>query len=451
MRVARLLPDLAPRQHEHYAGAALSGLAETDFPTTDLIHLIEILDQRGFTSGSFRDGAALALGNRAHRDKGLPDAILARLEGWLAVHPEPALPSEQDARVSRTERGAEPILFSDSSFTQPHGRGYILSTIATGYLEREQPALDDWARVIESQLQRERHPAVWGITLLRMPMLFNSGQERATNLYDAVIRACPEVLRYPFALQPIARIIGRCQPRERAQDWLEILLIDNATLCHQAHGELLVLYHLYHQDTWSESRIRQHLAHTSDIPVLRGLAYGASYLWHNQACQPMATTILCTLAASEERSVQKAVASVFRVNQEEFALNPFMRHLIEAVRAAPLVLRDAALNLVEALEPYTGTEPALVSQVCQDVLQTGGPGIANPASPLALLAVTLTNIALTLHRQNAYRKVGLALFEQLLSFNVREARYALDMLDRRPVQENAPRLRHARRKRQSPS
>jgi hypothetical protein len=139
------------------------------------------------------------------------------------------------------------------------------------------------------------------------------------------------------------------------------------------------------------------------------------------------------------------------VNQEEFALNPFMRQLIEAVRAAPLVLHDAALNLVEALEPYTGTEPELVSGICQDILQTGGPRIANPASPLALLAATLTNIALTLHRQNAYREIGLALFEQLLSFNVREARYALDMLDRRPVQENAPERRRRRRKRQSPS
>ncbi len=408
-RVAHLLPYLEPRQYEHYAGAALSGLSETDFPTTDLIHLIESLDQRGFTSGRFRDGAALALENRAHRDKGLPDVILANLERWLAVHPEPTLPTEQDERAGRAERGAGPVLFSDRSFTQPHGRGYILRAIATGYLEREQPALDNWARVIESRLQQERHPAVWGITLLRMPMFFNGDRERATNLYNAVIRACPEVLRYPFALQPIARIIGWCQPKERAQDWLDILLVDNSTLCHQAHGELLVLYHLYHQDTWSESRIHQHLAHTTDTPVLRGLAYAASYLWRNQACQPMATTILCTLAASEERSIQEAVASVFRVNQEEFALNPSMRQLIEAVCAAPLVLRDAALNLVEALEPYTGMEPELVSRVCQDVLQTGGPRIANPASPLALLAGTLTNIALTLHRQNAYREIGLVI------------------------------------------
>jgi hypothetical protein len=414
----------------------VEGLSTTDFPAADLIHLIETLDQRGFTSGSFRDSAALALEQRARQDKGLPDAILATLESWLADHPEPTLSTEQEERQDRTERREGPVLFSDSSFSLPHGRGYIVGAIAAGYLAREQPDLDNWARVIESRLQQERHPAVWGITLLRMPVLFNGDRRRATNLYDAVIRVCPEVLRYPFALQPIARITGWCQPKERAQGWLEILLADNSTLCHQVHGELLVLYHSYHHDAWSESRIRQHLAYTTDIPVLRGLAYGASYLWRDQACQPIATTILCTLAASEEPSVQDAVASVFRVNKEEFALNLPMRQLIEAVRTAPLILRHAALNLVEALEPYTGTEPELVSQVCQDVLKTGGRIISNPANLLALLAETLTNIALTLHRQHAYREVGLALFEQLLSLNVREARYALDLLDRRPVQAN---------------
>jgi hypothetical protein len=322
-----------------------------------------------------------------------------------------------------------------------------VGAIAAGYLAREHPALDDWARVIKSRLYQERHPAVWGITLRHMPILFKGDGERATNLYDAVIRVCPAVLRYPFALQPIARIIGWCQPKERAQDWLEILLADSSVVCKQVHGELLVLYHLYHRDTWSESRIHHHLAHTTDIPVLRGLAYAASYLWRNQACQPMATIILCALAASEESSVQKAVASAFRVSQEEFALNPSMRQLIEAVHAAPLVLRNAAPNLVEALEPYTDTEPELVSQVCQHVLKTAGPMIASPTSSLSLLAATLTNIALTLHRQAAYREIGLALFEQLLSFNVREARYALDLLDRRPVQASVPMPRHRRRKR----
>ena len=38
-----------------------------------------------------------------------------------------------------------------------------------------------------------------------MPVLFQSDRRRATDLFDRVIHACPEVLRYPVALLSIAR------------------------------------------------------------------------------------------------------------------------------------------------------------------------------------------------------------------------------------------------------
>ena len=153
---------------------------------------------------------------------------------------------------------------------------------------------------------------------------------------------------------------------------------------------------------------------------------------------------LCTLASSNEPSVQRAVAEVFRVNREEFTLNAAMRQIIEVVRSCTPVLLEAALNLVEILESFTGTEPELVALLCQDVLRAGGTRLGNQAGSFALLAQPLTNIALTLHRQDAYRAAGLALFEQLLSLNVKEAQYALEVLDRKPTQENhlQPRRRH---------
>jgi len=46
----------------------------------------------------------------------------------------------------------------------------------------------------------------------------------------------------------------------------------------------------------------------------------------------------------------------------------------------------------------------------------------------------LTNIVLTLHRQERTRRDGLALFEQMLSLNLHEAYLALEALDRRLVQ-----------------
>jgi hypothetical protein len=108
-RVMGLTPRLRPGQHEHYAGAAVEGLAETELATSELINLIDNLDQRGFASGAFRDAAALALERRARRDRGLPDDILLRLAAWLDDHPDPSLRSSEGEQHEQTEhRGGGP-------------------------------------------------------------------------------------------------------------------------------------------------------------------------------------------------------------------------------------------------------------------------------------------------------------------------------------------------------
>jgi hypothetical protein len=72
------------------------------------------------------------------------------------------------------------------------------------------------------------------------------------------------------------------------------------------------------------------------------------------------------------------------------------------------------------------------------------------AQPLNSTAAALTGIAITLHRQLAYRAAGLELFEQLLGLGIREAAAALDVLDRKPYQHHpyhAPIRRQRRRPR----
>jgi hypothetical protein len=433
-RVIRLIPKFQPGRHEHYAGATVEGLAETEVQTSELIKLIDTLDQRGFSSGAFRDSAALALERRAKRDRGLPDGILLRLAGWLVDHADPPLTTKQDEKQQNDEHSGGPVLFADGSVSLPPGRGYIAQALAAGYLAGQTPDLENWARVIESRLAHERHPAVWAITLRYMPILFNGDRQRATSLYDAVIRCCPAVLTHTVALLAIAHVIGRVEPREHAQSWLERLRAEDMSICRQAYGELLVLCDHYYQDSWPEGQIHRHLTDSGDVAILRGLAYAASYLWCNRDCQPIATEILCRLAVYDELSVQRAVAAVFRVNQENLDLNLATRNVIEAACTSLPVLLKAALSLVEILAPYTGIEPALVAKVCQEVLNTAGPKISRVADSLSMLAETVTNIALTLHRQAGYREVGLALFEQLLTLNVQEARYALEILDRNPIQ-----------------
>jgi hypothetical protein len=447
-RGAALLSRLEPGRHETYAGAALEGLAESDFPTTRILELVEESEQRGFRSSRFRDDAASAIEKLASRAHGLPRPILDRLEGWLAEHPEPAWPSHRtDNRGDETEYGRAILFGHGGIFPLPSGRGAILRALAVGLLAKNPPDLDGWARVIESRLGRECHPTVWVLTLSRMPVLFTGDCGRATGLYDAVIRACPAVLRHQFALYAIAQVIGQCQPRELVQNWLEILIREGSPFCRQAYAELLMLYHCQHGDAWSAERIGALLGDGTEPASLCGLAHAASHLWHWGSCQGMVTEVLIALATRPDTSIQGAVARVFAVNRDNLPLNAAMRRLIDTVITRPPVLLKAAEDLVEAVLPFVGTEPNLVARVCEGVLSAVGPQVSYTAGPIPFLAGTITDIALTLHRQAAHRERGLRLFERLLEMNVREAHGALDLLDRRPVQMAQQTIRRRRRRR----
>ena len=235
-------------------------------------------------------------------------------------------------------------------------------------------------------------------------------------------------------LRLLANALGAFRPRERVREWLDVLLSRNTAFCRQAYGELLFLYHCHHNDEWSEQRISEQLADTSDVATLRGLAYAASHLWGQVSCRPAAARVLRELALCEDRSLQEAVARVFFSVDEGFDLDSYMRGIIEAARGNPELLLRAAPDLLETLAPLTGTEPEIVSRVCRDIVRFGGEQIGDIRSSLTRVAGDLTNVALTLHRQTSYRAEGLELFEELISRNVREARLALNALDRRPFQ-----------------
>lgn len=241
--------------------------------------------------------------------------------------------------------------------------------------------------------------------------------------------------------------MGRFQPKDRVYSWLDELLRDGSPFCLQAYGELLMLYHCHHHDSSSQEKVRVLLNSATDPTILRGLAYAASHLWHWSACQTMAAEILCALAAHTDDSVQGAVAQVFVVNRDGFRLNQAMRSLIERVATCTPVLLKAAESLVETIAPLTGTEANLVARVCEAILSAEEQGASGSIRVTTCSASTLTDIALTLHRQVAYREPGLKLFEKILAMNVREARAALDLLDRRPIQTTSQSIRRKRRRR----
>jgi hypothetical protein len=434
-RVFALMSRLKPGIHEHYAGEAVKGLAGTELAPPAIIELIKDLDDLGFRSREFRDDVASAAEALAGRNIGLPDNFLQRLLVWLSEEPEPIWPNTQtdDTTKDAKERTSSILYGHGMTSSLTHGRGCITRAIAEGYLKRNPPDIEGWGKVIETRLATEKHPKLWSEILTRMPVLFQGDHRYATLLFDKAINACPEVLGYPFALNAMAHILRSLDPKEVGETWLASLLANGSSLCRQAYGELLPLFNCFHQDGSSTDLLARHLEGARSPDLDRGLAYAATHMWTSKRYREVATRILCVLAGSENESVQRAVASIFRLTRDYFELDANMRKIIDNVTLNPPLLLLAAEDLVETLEALTGSEPKLVSRVCDEIVKFGSDKINKPGSSWINVAATLTNIALTLHRQAAYRETGLQLFERLIALNVREAKDAIELLDRRPV------------------
>jgi hypothetical protein len=432
-RFLSILPQLEPRRHESYVGAAIRNLSETGFPVNDLIQIITDLDQRGFTSEEFRSEASHALQKIAEQHQGLQQPFILMLENWLCDHSQPNLAHFRREEKKQTNSA---ILFHvNGSHVLPNGRGYIVMAISEGYLRQSPPDLDGWKEFIKSQLNTEPHPSVWVNTLLRMPPLLNGDCAEATELFDQVIRNHPEVLKYTLSLHHIAHSLGWFEPKETIYGWLEILKNNKSEFSQQAYGELLlILYFVRYQDEWSAQRIRHHLTIQDSPVILSGLAHAASHLWSEATCRTIATEILYTLASSSNKFVQCAVADVFRwiaASNRKFTLDSGMRRVIHAVCKNQDVLLSSANHLIEVIEieELASSDPELVVKVCKSLVNVG---MANSSKSIAAIADSLTTIAISLHRQNLYREDGLQIFEQLLALNLRETRAALEMLDRKP-------------------
>lgn len=449
-RFLQIVPKLQPLRHESYAGHAIRELADTDFPVNNLIELVESLEQRGFVSEDFGSDTAFALEKIAERNHGLPQSILSRLENWLTTHSQPDLAHYRNEE-QRSHQLNSPILFgSGNSHSLPSGRGNITRAIAAGYLKQNPPDLQNWAKLIESRLGVEPHPAVWVDILTRMPSLLNGDRQKATQLFDKVIHNCPEVLQYRWSLYFLSRWVGWFEPKETVQSWLTMLLVEKSSFCCQAYGELLFIYYFQYQDDWSVAKIDHHLVVQDDEAILCGLAHAASRMWVQKRCRAKAAEILYNLASSNIETIQSAVAKVFFKSREHFELDSGMRLLIPAVcKNQPLLLK-AVSDIIEIIEDnnFVDTEPQMVCDICQNLLGNLEKELGNPTGELVFAAESLTTLVIQLHRQDKYREIGLKIFEQLLSLNLRKARSALEILDRKPNRLNfyqPPRRKRRRR------
>lgn len=445
-RAASIVMQLKSNDQELAAGAILQGLAKSDFPSNDLFQLVGALDSSGFRGNNFRTDVARALEIRAEKDKGLPDAMLALMETWLPHHPEPTLDRIQS---QEDDRSSGSLLWGLSgAFSFPGGRDIIFEAIARGYLLREPQNVQGWLAVLERAFEYEQHPDVWKVILSRMAALYSGDRAVATKLHHQVLTRFPQTRETTAAVLAVASILPYVADLTITHKWLEAYRNGEWSTGHQAFGEM-IMWHLFYtpSDIWAQNELRNALEDAEKIDIHRGIAFAAAYNWVHPSCQELCTTALIGLAGSKNQDVHQAFSILFSQN-ETFTLNKNMQSIIQSLLSNDGILFTCSLNLIEALESVTSTEPELVFNVCSRFLTIGIDEIRNAATKYAHLAEPLVSIALTLHRMPPpNRERGLLIFESLSESHIQEARQALDTLDRRPLKGSQALMRPTRRRR----
>jgi hypothetical protein len=445
-RALALLTNFKPGFQETPAGAIIEGLGKTSYPSEKLFSVVQDLDIRGFSSNNFRTNVAQALEKRAQQDGGLPDDMLQMMENWLPTHPEPIADALQDDKESDD---SESVLWGHGGiFSYSGGRELVFEAIAEGYLRRKPPDVLGWAKVIERALRYERHPDVWNIIFMHMPLLFNGNRKTAIHLYDQVLTTYLRSRKVLFEVRSLADILRFIDDSSVVERWLTLIRDTGWEKGPQVCGELLMLYFCCKpSDSWAKEQVWEYLSNSGAIPVQRGIAYAAAANWHIKKCQDVCTEVLVSLANCEDTTVAVAISKVFHFGERVLITNE-MRKIIQALLKNDKIIMESAEALIEGIEYAVSSEPELVYQICSRFLDAGTDEVKNMASTYASLAEPIVSIALTLHRMpSPHREYGLNLFERLIESNIQEARYALDLLDRRPLSKNSSMMLPRRRRR----
>lgn len=473
-RAAKLIHEFIPDKQERPAAMAMEGIAKSSFPSKKLFSLIGDLVKRGHSSFEFRREIARALETRAKNDKGLPENMINLLKEWLNEDPHPDL-EEKNQNKDREERRQSILWGYGSSFFLPGGRDIYIGALVSGYLLREPPEYEGFAKIIESRLKLEKHPEIWKTTLHSMAFLYNWDRNKATYFFDNVITNFKQVresklgareiglildlvpeqktlrkmiwLSYDFT---IGKLLHQVPRHDIIKKWLTMLVFSNSDFAQQAYGEfLMLLFFRKVKGKWIKKQISTSLNKNNAQMIHRGLAFAISYNWNSipYQDQEFCTEVFVRLCNSNDEVVQEAISQLFLYG-EQIIFNDQMKKIIEAMLPHDKILLKSADRLIEGIMDQTSTEPDLIARICNRVLEAGKSEIQNVGSRFAFIAEPIVSIALTLHRKpEPHRTIGLDLFEKLIDSNISYARQALEILDRKPVTTHAPRPMRRRRRR----
>jgi len=485
-RALTIIRQFGPDKQERPAAFALDALADSEQRREVVLSLALNLDGRGFRGEEFRVHAAQAIGKCIREGVGLPDAVCAMLERWLAG---PWKPLESEGNTG--ENGGEntqsddhlrSILWQRSGVVRlPFGAYYPMHALTYGYLLRKPPAAEQWLRVLEGHLERNETIETWSVLSLELGNLRLCAHERAVAFLQRLFEKYPGVRDTPFGAALLTQVWSFL-PAHVMQQFLKEMRDGGWKDGPQAHGELLALrVFLYPEDQWAKEQVHRALkarrtpekqfllvrwgctllsaigfsrfSRTAAAAAMQrlqrvriGLAFAAAQLWHESRCREEATNVLIQLVPLADAQLSRAIMHVFFATNVLYADEPTGR-LLRTLLAHPNVFSATEVSfLVERLEDILSAETELVHDFCRELVRILTDERATVRTALDANTSHLTNIALTLQRLGGdYRKKGLDLFEMLLELGVQDAQATLQELDKRPRNVAQP-VRRLRRR-----
>ncbi|MEO5375911.1 MAG: hypothetical protein H7840_16915 [Alphaproteobacteria bacterium] len=463
-RALRLIDEFQPGLQERPAAEALQKMAELETVSPQIVvDKIHQLDRRGFHSQDFRMSTAFSFNALGKKLDGLDDATCDMLEGWLVDAGEKETP-EVNGGKSRDE--ARSFLWHNGD-TSTGGNYTILDALTWGLLRRKPAEWDRWLDLLDRHLNRRESVKVWQAMAPTLRYLQNAERDHAVAFIEKLLSRFPDLGRSEAGVTLLAcihRWLPAATVRSVVEDW------QNSEWCGgaQAVGEFIVLRHLlYPEDEHAADLCRDIVsgAITTEDERLAEFRLGASYTtahtWGDPKLRPHAGPLAAKLAelvlsrrsrnqkdsyyGSQESSrlakipeirntedAGNALMDVFRQNNS-LPVDDHTRNLLRTlVNRVDAISADASF-LVERLSTalQDGLEPELVTSVVGALLDQHGPDMANIQTRWAGSAGDITNIVLTLHREEPTRIQALAMFERLIHLKVYRIDDVLRENDRR--------------------
>lgn len=439
-----VLKQLTRTNHQIYAGSGFEGLSDSDISNDQLLIVLNELIETGFGNSGFIERATSGLENRARRN-GLSEGFIKILKKWLENLDE----TQQDHYqvTNKDDRNGSLFFGHGGSYILPGERASLLRTIAFGYLARKRPAISKYLSFISKLLRKENHSVVLSTSISFIQYCLGNNQAtKAMELFNKIINHKPEVFLYEETLHSLAPILRMKDQTSIQQECLFCIKSLNISITDQAFGELLLAYYYFHKTQWAKEEIINILAINNSKAQL-GLTYAAAGLWNYFSEKSLLLEIFTTTLNIENEHVHRAIGSIF-YEVHEAEMDGQLESLMLKISCYPLVLERVAEPLIAYLANIVNDYPDLAYLIAKNLLDYTGEKVVDISSALALVTDDLTSISISLQRNMLHRNKGIELFEMLLSLNAREAKEALELLERLPISntKGASRYRPRRRR-----